>query len=337
MTHTYEIHAAKLVDLPLMRRLADKGATLDSELSFTRSAEGSSSALLSSILLPQRGVYTLVGRAGKQPVTGQFRLKADDHLAQLTHIAPQLEDGANDMAWLAMMDAIAYEAGRRGAHMLTAEVDEISPFFKTMRQSGFAVYARQEIWRWLVTPADLPTVSELGEVARAGLAEETDDDTLDIQLLYSNIVPRLVQPITVPGRDSEGLVYRKGGRVQGYIAVSEGRAGIYVMPFMHPDVLGREAAAIMAAVVARVCGKGNTSAVYVCVRRYQDWLAESLRELNFEPCSQQAVMVRHIAAGVRQAMFAPLSHAVQVMSGAAAPSNSITKRSLDSLDTQHKG
>ena len=48
------------------------------------------------------------------------------------------------MEWFYPM---VFEAGRRGAHMLSAEVDENAPLFKTMRQASYAIYARQEIWR----------------------------------------------------------------------------------------------------------------------------------------------------------------------------------------------
>lgn len=38
------------------------------------------------------------------------------------------------------------EAGKRGAHLLTAEVEESAPLLKTMRIASYAIYARQEIW-----------------------------------------------------------------------------------------------------------------------------------------------------------------------------------------------
>lgn len=294
-----EVHAAKLGDLPMLRRLVERGAVLDSEMLYTREFDPSSTALLQSILLPQRSLYTLVARGQPQPVFGQFRMRAHDHLAQLVLLAP-LEAEAEDGVWLGLLDAITYEAGRRGAQMLTAEVDEMSPLFPLMRQAGFAVYARQEIWRW---SGELPGGS--ARAPKGELAGETDEDTLDIQLLYSSIVPRLVQPIAVPSRESSGLVYRKDGRVQAYIAVSSGRSGTYLMPFMHPDVLGSEAAAVLLAVIAHVAESENLP-VYVCVRRYQDWLGDSLRDLGFETLTQQAVLVRHIAAGVRTASFSPL-------------------------------
>jgi len=295
-----EVHAAKLADLPMLRRFVERGALLDSELLFTRDLDLSSAALLQSILLPQRSLYTLVARGSAQPVIGQFRMRAHDHLAQLVLLAP-FEPDADDGAWLGLLDAVAFEAGRRGATMVTAEVDELSALFPLMRQAGFAVYARQEIWRWSGEMAGGSAQAPVGE-----LAEESDDDSLDIQLLYSSIVPRLVQPIAVPSRESSGLVYRKDSRVQAYIAVSPGRSGVYLMPFIHPDVLGSEAAAVLLAVIARVA-RAEQAPVYVCVRRYQDWLGDSLRALGFEAVTQQAVLVRRIAAGVRSADFSPLT------------------------------
>ncbi len=295
----YEVHAAKLVDVPAIRRAAEKGIILDSEMSYTRDLDISRSAVLSSVLLPQRGLCTLVGRTDKQTVAGQVRIKYADHLAQIVYIAPQHDAKTNSAAWLALLDAMAQESGRRGATMLTAEVDALSPLFEILRQTGFAVYARQEIWRRFEPLAALPKLPALTGV----LADETDDDTLDIQLLYSNIVPRLVQPIAVPSPESAGMVYRRDGRVQAYIAVSQGKQGIYLMPFMHPDVLGREAAAIIAGVMARI-ERNERAPIYVCVRRYQDWLDDSLRDLGFISWAQQAVMVRHIAAGIRQTAFA---------------------------------
>lgn len=307
-----DIHAAKLVDLPLIRRLTEKGTVLDTELRYTREVAGPQSVLLSSIL-PQRSLHTLVGHAGRQRIVGQFRVRSDEPVAQIVYIAPELGATRRDTAWLHLVDAMAAEAGKRGVHMLTAEVDEDSPLFVTMRTAGFAVYARQEIWR-----------REPGAVPHGASVELTDskaDDDSAIQSLYCNIIPRLVQPVAMPPEDSEGLVFRQGDRVQGYIAVSTGKCGAYVMPLLHPDILYRDAMPVLTGVLSRI-GRADRLPVYVCVRRYQDWLEEALTELGFVPCQQQALMVRHIAAGVRQAAFASLEHSLEAMPIAARPPTS---------------
>jgi hypothetical protein len=296
---------ARIRDIPLVKRLAEHGTVLDSEMGCTRENGGPNNGLFSSILFPQRSLYTLVARCGDDAAVGQFRLKTSDHLAQAVYLAPELSEGMDDSACLHLLDGMAAEAGKRGAHMLSAEVDEHGPLFKTMRQAGFAVYARQEIWRRAPGPSALPS-----HITPAELSEETDADAMDIQLLYSNIVPRLVQQIAVPSSESVGLVYRQDDRVQGYVAISEGKYGIYVLPYLHPDILFTVASSIIAGAVAH-SSRGDKLPVYVCVRRYQDWLEEAMVELGFEMAAQQAVLVRHITAGVRQAAFAPLTRKLE--------------------------
>jgi hypothetical protein len=318
-----EIRAAKLVDLPLISRLVEKGTPLDSEQWCTREVVGSQSALLSSIPLPQRELFTLVGRVGRQSVVGQYRMRGYDHLAQMIYVAPQLEPDVTDTPWLHLIDAITSEAGKRGATILSAEVGEDSPLFVTMRTAGFAVYARQQLWM------RLPGKGMPAGIVPAVLTEETEADAGEIQLLYSNIVPRLVQPVVGPPPDCRGFVYRgptnrpdrPDGCVQGYVAVSEGKSGIYILPFLHPDVLFSEASAIIAGAIARV-SRADRLPVYVCVRRYQDWLEETLIDLGFEPGKPQAVMVRHIAAGVRHAVFAPLSQTLEMIPSPIRPPTS---------------
>jgi hypothetical protein len=299
-----ETRAVQLVDIPLVKRLVENGTVLDSEVAFTRVANSPRSALFSSFFLPQRGLHTLVARQDRHHVVGQFRLRNDESHARIVYLAPGLAHDADNTIYLHLLDAMAAEAGRRGAQTLTAEVDEYLHLFETMRISGFAIYARQEIWqRYPDEPVDLPDDVEL--------TEETDADTHGIQLLYSNIVPRLVQQIAIPPSDSRGLVYRKNDRVEGYLAVSEGRYGIYIMPYLHPDVFSDAASVIAAAV--RTCGHSGRVPIYVSVRRYQDWLEDALLDLGFEPFTRQAVMVRHIAAGIRSAAFAPLHHRLEAI------------------------
>ncbi len=315
---------ARLRDIPLVKRLAEHGTVLDSEMGCTRETGGPNNALLSNIVFPQRSLHTLVARCGDDAAVGQFRLKTSDHLAQAVYLAPQLDDGMSDSPWLHLLDGMAAEAGKRGAHMLSAEVDEHSPLFKTMRQAGFAVYARQEIWRRAPGLPALPP-----PITPAELSEETDADAMDIQLLYANIVPRLVQQIAVPSSDSVGLVYRQNDRVQGYIAISEGKYGIYVLPYLHPDILFTVAASIIAGAVAQ-SSRSDKLPVYVCVRRYQDWLEEAMVELGFEMCAQQAVLVRHITAGVRQAAFAPLTRNLEAVPAPVRPPTSrMTEQATD--------
>ncbi len=299
-----DTRSAWLVDIPLVKRITERGVVLDSELYFTRNGEGPQSALFSSLFQRQRGLYTMIARGENQQVVGQFRLK-NQH-AHAVYIAPPLEEDGDDTLWLHCLDAMAAEAGKRGAHTLIAEIDENSRLFKTLRTASFAIYARQEIWHHAAGDYTLPF-----DVEPALLDEAEDDDGHEIMLLYSNIVPRLIQQIAGMPGNGNGLVYRRDGRVEGYIAVAEGKNGIYLMPHLHPDVFS-EATAILAGAIA-LMKRASKVPIFMCVRRYQDWLEEALTELGFDICARQAFMVRHIAAGVRHAAFEPLAKKLEAM------------------------
>lgn len=306
--HDTDTRVASLVDIPLVRRLIDQGTVLDSELEFTRDLNGAS---VSSILLPQRSLCTLVTRSDKQQIVSQFRIRPDDSNAHIMYIAPRLLPDADDTIWLHALDAMAREAGKHHAHALLAEVDENGPLFETLRTAGYAVYARQEIW--LRPPGDYPSYGTPVE-----LMEETEADALSVQSLLTNTVPSLVQQYASPHAEMMGLVYRRDDHVEAYVAFSEGKHGIFIIPYLHPDVLSEAPAIINAAL--NTIPRANKLPIFVCVRRYQDWIMEALAELRFEPVAQQAVMVKHITAGVRYANFASLQLQLeQVPTGAKPP------------------
>jgi hypothetical protein len=105
------------------------------------------------------------------------------------------------------------------------------------------------------------------------------------------------------------------------------------MPYLHPDVFS-EAAAILAAAIDQASRSHQRVPVYVSVRRYQDWLEDALVDLGFEPSTRQAVMVRHIAAGVRQAGFAPLSHKLESAPNPIKPPTVTTKPVVEKFNKE---
>lgn len=298
-----ETRAVTLVDIPLIRRLSERGTVLDSEICFTRDAGGPQAARFFTLLLPYGGVSTIIARANQQHVVGQFRMDTDeDHLAHITYVAPTLAEGDDNTAWLHLLDAMAVDAGKRGAHVLIAEVDEMAPLFTTLRTAAYSIYARQEIW---CRPAGEQTLSW----QPVDLTEASEDDLPEIHALYGNIIPKLVQQITYLPQARSGYVYRHNERVEGFVGVAQGKQGVYLTPLLHPDAF-RDAPAIIAAAAAQA-NRSASVPVYVRVRRYQDWLDRALTETGFSITARQAVMVKHITAGVRTASFAPLHHLVE--------------------------
>ncbi len=288
-----EAHAPKLLDLPLMLRLKQNAIVLHSELGLTKDARGQNSALLSSIVFP-RGLHTLVARVEDKDVVGQFRHRPSETNAHIVYLAPTLDDDEDDAIWLHMLDAMAEHAGGNGAHTLVGEVETSHRLFETMRRAGFAVYSRQVIWRHRPLAAEPRT-------AGLRLAAETEDDQIGIAALLGSTIPRILQTVMGPSTDMAGLVYRVDGRIEAYLAYSEGKHGVYLMPYLHPEVL-IEAPEIIAAALRQIerCRK---LPIYICVRGYQGWMENAMLDLGFDPWLEQAVMVKHLTAGVRQASF----------------------------------
>ena len=288
-----DTHSMKLLDLPLMLRLKQNAIVLHSELGLTEDARGQNSALLSSIVFP-RGLHTLLAHVDDKDVVGQFRYRQSEANAHIVYLAPTLEEGDEDTIWLHMLDAMAQQAGKNGAQTLVGEVELSHRLFETMRRAGYAVYSRQVIWRrgpidrafW---PTDLPISSENG------------NDQDGIAALLGCTIPRILQTVMEPSTEMSGLVYRKDGRIEAYLAYSEGKHGVFVMPYLHPEVLS-EAADIAAASLQQI-GRSRKLPVYVCVRGYQGWLENAMLDLGFDPWLEQAVMVKHLTAGVRQTSF----------------------------------
>jgi hypothetical protein len=285
-----------LVDIPLLRRLSSNSMILDSEMGLTRDARGAHSALLSNILF-SRGVYTLVARSDHQHVVGQFRYRQEDLNAHIVYLAPTLADDTENTIWLHILDAMAREAGKHGAHALVAEVEPDSHLFQTLRTARFATYARQTIWR------HTPVKGDKTQAANR-IRPETGNDQVGIMSLICSTIPPMIQQVMAPPGDMNGWVYRKNGQVEAYIAVSEGDQGIYVLPYIHPDVMS-EAADILEAVLVQQDAAQKVP-IYVCVRSYQAWLETALQTLAFEAWVEQAIMVKHIAAGIRQQAYSPL-------------------------------
>ena len=293
MDNQPEAHTLKLLDLPLMLRLKQNAIVLHSELGLTEDARGQNSALLSSIVFP-RGLHTLVARVYDKDVVGQFRLRPGETNAHIVYLAPTLEDDADDAIWLHMLDAMAEQAGSNDAHSLVGEVETSHRLFETMRRAGFAVYSRQVIWRHRPMAA-------ASRSAGLKLAAETDDDQIGIAALLGSTIPRILQTVMGPSTDMAGLVYRVDGRIEAYLAYSEGKHGVYLMPYLHPEVLS-EAPAIIAAALRQIEGCRKLP-VYICVRGYQGWMENAMLDLGFDSWLEQAVMVKHLTAGVRQASF----------------------------------
>ena len=250
-------------DVGLVKSLADRGVCLDSETGLTQGNHPLQHALL-SYLMPMAGAPTFIWRDGDHSASfGQLRHRPGDEQAWILYIAPAAQNGSD--GWHPLIERLAVEAGERRAQNLVAEVNDKSPEFETLRRAGFAIYARHSLWklapeRVMAPPAD-------GAVA---LRPASRADTVAVNTLYCNVVPRLVQQVEPgPQHIERGYVLQDGEELVAYLDVRRGPQGIWVEPFLHPEAYDRSDA-VMLACLQLLAGR-ESKPLYVCVRRYQQF------------------------------------------------------------------
>lgn len=188
-------------DVRLVKTLSEHGLCLDSESALTHGCHPLSDALL-AYLMPGSLPATWVWRDHHQAAFGQLRHRPNQEQARILYLAPTLDDTLAG-GWVSLVEQLAAEAGRRGAFTLIAEVDEAGREFSALRAAGFAVYARQSVWK-LSRPL-------AGPAADAGVRPAGTRDAIATSVLYTNIVPRLVQQVEPAPPGAGGFVLEREG------------------------------------------------------------------------------------------------------------------------------
>ncbi len=279
-------------DLILLHKLRNRGMCLDTRLMFTHGAPALRSAPLST-LIPGGNVCTLVSRAdnsGELSAAGQFLIRNNQLPARLVFISPR--EILSRPEGTSLLEAMAYMAGERGAPSLIAEIDECDPGFDSLHAAGFAIYSRQRILR-LESSVEGQAMPDY-ETWRPA----TDRDYIAIQSLYTNLVPALVQQVEPPpSRHERCLVYWSQGELLGFLDIERGPQGVWVQPYFHPAAELDES--LLSGFLLDF-SPSQRRPLFICVRSYQGGLSQSLNQLGFEPCSNQAVMVKRLAVSVHR-------------------------------------
>ncbi|NDJ77432.1 MAG: hypothetical protein GYB65_14360 [Chloroflexi bacterium] len=270
------------LDLPLVRRMITHLLPLDMTGALTNGISGMESAFLSAVPLADLGKPTIVLRRDDGGYVGQFQHRLGEPVARLMFVAPEPQKGDHTPDWTWLLEALTYEAGRRGAHLVRAEVPEGHPVFLGFRMAGYVVYSRQVILRRNPGP--------LAAAEPHLLRPAYDRDSIGITALYANTVPQLLQHAEmVPAGD--GLVYERDGQLAGFLAIVRGRDGIVIKPYFHPEIHD-QAATIVLSTLAHI-PQAERLPVYLYVRAYQDWLRGILEQVEFESWTHQVLMVKY--------------------------------------------
>lgn len=269
-------------DIPTLYRYRKQGLYLSTLLMTTR---GSLliPGVVASYLTPASGVFTSICYDdGSKPVLGQIVHLAGSPLARMSFLAPKddLEIGLLPH----LFEHLTKQAGDRGAYNIIVDIDELDPVFESLRRAGLSVYTRQRVYRFKEYQE---------EDHRNTWHPAVENDRIPIKSLHANLVPGMVQQIEPLNKDIfQGLGCWKDGSLLGYVSIEYGPRGLWVQPFIHPDV--DEIDDLLVDMIRSIPDR-RSRPVYICVRNYQSWLEGSMDRLGGEPGEQQAVMVKRMA------------------------------------------
>lgn len=284
-------------DLAHLHRVKDRGVCMDSQLAITRGANAMQHALL-DVFNPNRTTVTLVARSKDDDdvtIIGQCIHNTGVNNARLTFMGPaQHLDGATS---LSLIEGLTVAAGELGAHSLSADIEETSASFLQFKRAGFSTYTRQRIWEFIPDPNQ-----EYRSLERAW-RPEVETDINAVRGLYLNLVPALIQQFEFPPTSSnQNLVHLRDGELMGYLDIERGPLGIWIQPYLHPDVENVDE--LLETMLDRM--HVEEKPIYICVRSYQGWVSQALLRLNFKVHADLAVMVKRMAVGVRHAATSEL-------------------------------
>lgn len=294
------VRSFDLRDLALIRRMGERGISLHAVSALVENFHPLRGALISMLVGGEFPTFVWKPENGERGGFLQLRISGNGPQAHVLYISPRCNSTTNSnggdeavlhspdcAVWLSLLDQAVAEVGQRGIHHIIAETDERSPELLVLRRAGFAVYTRQDIWA-----VEASSYRPQG-IAPRKLQRRQQADDWDIQLLYANTVPRLVQLVepAPPISEGENWVLRTGTELAAFVALRHGPAATWMRFFIHPDAEA-EADEIVAAAL-EVVFEREPERVFCCVRRYESWLPSALSRSGFDVCASQAVMVRH--------------------------------------------
>lgn len=273
-------------DLPILLRYRKRGIFLDTASVLTRGEILVPVGAMLTYFAPATGIFTFLQTNDdlqSRTLLGQVKHTQDEALARLSFLAPISELDGDTL--VPLLEHVFQQIGQRGAFHLMAEIEDGITVFDNLRKAGFALYVHQRIWK---SPPEGDN-----KVNPSYWREITGRDLIAIRSLYNMLVPPLVQQVEpLPTEQTKGQVYYLDGELKAYAEVRYGQRGIWMQPFIHPDI--QEATQVLADLISNLPNR-HSRPIYLCIRTYQSWLENSLEDLKASTGPKQAVLVKHLA------------------------------------------
>lgn len=213
----------------------------------------------------------------------QILHQSGDRSARMNFLAADSSSGEGGIPEL--WDYLCYKAGEMGAVNVLAQLEESDPLFESLRRAGFNAYGWEAAWKF-PNKVDSSSISN----SKWTIAAPTDEPQL--RNLFQSLVPPIVQAAeTFTNGGTKRLVYREKDEIVAYIESSNGPAGLYLKPLVHPAAA--EIKPLLTDLAAQFVDLGQP--VYLQVRSYQAWLLETLEAIGGESSAHFTLLVKHLA------------------------------------------
>jgi len=308
------IRRARLTDIALIRKMAENAVWLDCESKHIQGPQEAKHIVAEAFGLLDTAETVVWCREGTQ-ATGfaQFVSSEPGAVARVSCLGLRQED-----SWLrpaaSMLESLVIQAGFAGLKIITAEVNENENAFKALRKAGFVVYARQAVY----AAKDIGRKNNIKHKANISVTKNQTEDRAETHKLYNSIVPDLAkQTEEAPSNKDASYVIRNNGVIVGMFIVSEGPIGIWIKPYLYPEVCNEVGECLSEFVVSAT--HRHKKPTYVRARSYQPWLGGVLKDAGFSLLSTQAVVAKRTTARVADHELVPISKLVTSDSDTAVP------------------
>lgn len=304
-------------------RLQGKGLMLDMERGLTQPNMPLREAWVAFLTQQAMGRATYVlydTQYGEAFIQVEYR--PHQAAADVAYLAPSLaSDRQAGGAWSRLLDGVSVEVAARGIQRLFASLPETGPEKDIFQQSGFSLYACEDIFRLPQQPA-VPV-----STAVPGLRPQETEDWPALQKLCIALTPQRVRQIEggttvaqVGGKNylSYVLSGRSGGGSGGdelaaalYLHI--GRQAHWLRLLVHPEA-GDIAGSLVAWALARLASQPPRP-VYCNVRQYETGLRDALQAAGFVLDHTRTLMVKQTAAWAK----VPAPELVPALKSSAEP------------------
>jgi len=279
-------------------RLQRRGISLDLQRQLTRPNNPLREAWLAFVTQQAMGqpTYILYDMQHGEGFV-QMRYRPHQAAADLTFLAPPLdEDGKVAEVWTRLLDCAGIEAAGRGIQRVFANLPESGGEMELFHQSGFLLYAREEIYR---LPPRMPAAAE----AVPGLRVQRAEDWPAVQKLCVAITPQRVRQaeggiVVATGTESSCQRYvlpgENGDEAIAALSLFDGSRGGWLRLLVRPD-----SSQVAQRLIAWGLGRlqiAEHQPVYCNVRQYESGVRAALEATGFELYATRALMVKHTVA-----------------------------------------